>query len=557
MIAPSSFNLVDEHWIEVVTLEGAREMHSLSSVLREAHRIKLITAELPTMEFALHRLLLAVLYRAIISDDPVATWRALWNRAELPDEIQQYLVDYADRFDLLDSQQPFFQVADLHTRSGDVSGLERLIADVPNGSQYFTTRAAEHLRAISFGEAARWLVHAQAFDPSGIKSGAVGDPRVKGGKGYPIGTAWAGNLGGLLIEGNSLRETLLLNLRLENPGQPGVSWSREHDLPVWERPPLGAAEEKLNATTGPIPGRAPTGPADLLTWPSRRIRLSHDADRVTGVLIANGDRLWPQNRFGTEPMTGWRLSEPQTKKYSATMYMPRQHTIERSLWRGLGSLLPSAESTTTTASGDPGRPAPTLMWVSDRIEDPLPSDFLIRIRAVGIAYGSNSSVVDDLYDDTVETQATVLASRSLQACAVEAVEHSESAVRTLADLARDLEVAAGGEGIASRSRTLEQGYHRLDAPFRQWLLELSIDTDADSALFDWFAIARSMIRGVADQLVAAAPPGAWRGRNDSRGEHIDVGVADRRFRFRLDEKLPRPETSTHLTTGGNPNAVSL
>lgn len=557
MIAPKSFNLLDQPWIDVVTLDGEREMHSLGSVLSEAHRIRSITAELPTVEFALHRLLLAVLYRAILGQDPLSTWRALWKRVELPDEVQQYLVDYTDRFDLLDPLQPFLQVADLHTGSGEVSGLEKLIADVPNGSQYFTTRAAEHLRSISFAEAARWLVHAQAFDPSGIKSGAVGDPRVKGGKGYPIGIAWAGNLGGLLIEGNSLRETLLLNLRLEDPRQPGTPWSGDQDLAVWERPQLGAAEEKPDATTGPIPGRAPTGPADLLTWPSRRTRLFHDADRVTGVLIANGDRLGPQNRFAAEPMTAWRLSAPQTKKYSTNVYMPREHSIERSAWRGLGSLLPHAEHRRTTAAGNSGLPAQNLTWIQDLIGEPLPADFLIRARAVGVAYGSNNSVVDDIYDDTVITHASLLVSKSLQTCAVEAVDHCDSAVRTLADLARDLEVASGGEGSASRGRALEQGYHLLDPSFRQWLLALTASTDTERALFEWFDIGRRAIRSLADELIAAAPPASWRGRTDSRGEHMDVGVADRRFTFRLAERLPSATTSTDSTTGRETHAVTL
>ncbi|NYN06610.1 type I-E CRISPR-associated protein Cse1/CasA, partial [Salmonella enterica subsp. enterica serovar Typhimurium] len=64
---------------------------------------------------------------------------------------------------------------------------------------------------LSFAEAARWLVHTQAYDYSGIKPGVEGDPRVKGGKGYPIGTGWSGMTGGTVIRGTTLLETLLLN----------------------------------------------------------------------------------------------------------------------------------------------------------------------------------------------------------------------------------------------------------------------------------------------------------------------------------------------------------
>src|SRR5699024_2697574 len=80
------------------------------------------------------------------------------------------------------------------------------------------------------GEAARWLVHCMAFDISGIKSGAVGDPRVKGGKGYPIGIGWSGWLGGLYFEGDTLFQTLMLNTVLSD-GPVGGTRACEQDGP--------------------------------------------------------------------------------------------------------------------------------------------------------------------------------------------------------------------------------------------------------------------------------------------------------------------------------------
>ena len=40
-------------------------------------------------------------------------------------------------------------------------------------------RAEKTLKSLSYAEAARRLVTIQAYDYSGIKSGAVGDPRVR------------------------------------------------------------------------------------------------------------------------------------------------------------------------------------------------------------------------------------------------------------------------------------------------------------------------------------------------------------------------------------------
>ena len=185
----TGFNLLDEPWIPVVMLDDSLEELSLAQTFDRARLVRAVVGELPTTSFALHRLLLAVLYRSIVvpaSDAgghrPSEYWKTLWQLPEFPPAVGEYLESVRSRFDLLGPARPFMQVADLATAKGDISGLEKLIADVPNGLPYFTTRAGRALSRITFAEAARWLVHVMAFDISGIKSGAVGDARVKGGR---------------------------------------------------------------------------------------------------------------------------------------------------------------------------------------------------------------------------------------------------------------------------------------------------------------------------------------------------------------------------------------
>jgi CRISPR system Cascade subunit CasA len=213
MTVPPSYDLTTEPWIPVVGLDGAVQELSLVDVVGHAHELVAIGGELPTHGFALTRLVLAVLHRSVGGPADRADWADLWQAGELPvDDVARYLAGWRHRFDLFHPETPFLQVAGLATAKGEFSGLEKLIADVPNGHAFFTARAGRGVRSLDAPEAARWLVHTQAFDPSGIKSGAVDDPRVTGGKGYPIGIAWAGNLGGVLLQGTTLRETLLLNL---------------------------------------------------------------------------------------------------------------------------------------------------------------------------------------------------------------------------------------------------------------------------------------------------------------------------------------------------------
>ena len=537
-----SYNLLNERWLDVLLLDGSPTKMSIREVFHESPRIASLEGDIASVRLALHRLLIAILFRAVPVTDPRAAWRQLWNQSDLPvDMIDDYLDRWSNRFDLLDPLQPFLQVASLATAKGTASGLEKLIADVPNGHPYFTTRAGPGLRSIALDEGARWLVHVQAFDPSGIKSGAVGDPRVKAGKGFPIGTAWAGNLGGILVEGNSLKETLLLNLPLGRPDSDDEPWSTDEDRPVWERVPLTAAEEMPNATTGPILGRRPTGPADLLTWPSRRVRLVTENDRVIGVIVANGDVLWPQNRFSAEPMSAWRRSEPQSKKYSFEVFMPRQHDVERSLWRGAGALIPHADTIRQTADGSSGLVSPNLAWLGGAVVDVLGAEYLLRTRAIGIAYGSNNSVIDEVYDDSMVIHAAVLSSRVLQEGMIQAIARTDQAVQAVGDLGRDLEQAAGGDGPALRDSARSQGFARLDLPFRRWLPTLRPDTDIDAALSGWFLLAYQLLMALAAELIQASPPSAWSSRTDPRGSPIDIGIAQRRFLFALRRALPFPQ----------------
>ena len=63
--------------------------------------------------------------------------------------------------------------------------------------------------------------------------------------------------------------------------------------------------------------------------------------------------LQPHNRHGVEPHTAWRYSEPQSKKLKTVVYMPRLHIPGRSVWRGIGALLPSISGRGKASGGGP------------------------------------------------------------------------------------------------------------------------------------------------------------------------------------------------------------
>ncbi|MGV9587267.1 type I-E CRISPR-associated protein Cse1/CasA [Nocardia farcinica] len=537
----AEFDLLDEPWIIVTDASGKASEVSLRQVFRQADEYVAIGGEVPTQQFAILRLLLAILHRTVADRQGTAidVWSRLWQ--EWPaDDIDRYLLAHRDRFDLFHPSTPFFQVADLRSAKDGVSSLDKLIADVPNGDKYFTTRAGRSLDRIDFGEAARWLVHAHAFDPSGIKTGAEGDARVKGGKGYPIGVAWAGSLGGVYLEGGDLRRTLLLNLVLADPD--GDRYP-DHDLPPWERDPDGPA---VRAITGP------SGPVDLFTWQSRRVRLVNSGAQVTGVVLCNGDALESFNKQLLEPMTGWRYSENQSKKAGETRHYPMVHDPEKSLWRGLRSLLGDV------ASSEPvvGRAiAPGVVeWAGTLLDaGALPPEQPIRLHAVGMHYINNLSIVGDIVDDAIGFRAAMLASDPrLRICAVAAVQIAEEAVDALANLAADLAVAAGGEPTGARMRAREEGFFALEAPYRRWLAGLvPQSTGYARQAAEWEQTAFVIVRRLGTEYIAAAGDVAWVGR-PVREKWLDSSIAERWFYKKLRAVLPSAFTEHRDTQEKEP-----
>lgn len=535
-----SFDLTTEPWIPVLDLDGRECLLTPLEVVEQANRLATIGGELPTTGYALTRLLLAVLHRAVQGPRDGEHWQRLWDEPGLPaGAVADYLQRWRGRWDLLHPLTPFLQTADLRTAKGEHSQLSKLIADVPNGAPLFTTRAGRSLNRIGHAEAARWLVHAQAWDISGIKTGVLDDARTNGGRIYPLGVSWGGRTGGVLVEGPSLRDTLLLNLLPYRDEELSLGWGRpDDDLPAWEREPARPGPEP---DAFGQPRTRPTGPADLYTWPARRIRLVSGEDGVTGVVLTYGNPLAQQNAHTFEPMTAWRRSPTQEKALKQPLvYMPRRHSVERVFWRGLAALLPVAASTWTGRDAADSQPPATLRWLDvaqnqEWLDPALP----VRMRIVGVEYGAQDSSVEEIVSDQMSSRVAVLRADegTLGEQAVVAVRRCEEAVKALKNLAGNLVRAAGGDGDGPRARAEEIAFAALDAPFRRWMSGLVPGSDLSVVQQQWQLDVARIVRQLAEELVEQSGPAAWRGRV-VLGRHVDAGLADAWFRAALRTALP-------------------
>ncbi|MEU6857789.1 type I-E CRISPR-associated protein Cse1/CasA [Glycomyces sp. NPDC046736] len=537
------FNLIDDPWILVERHHGGPATVSLTTLFGDAADFTRITGDLPTQALPILRLALAIVHRAIEGPATFADWKDLWDAKRLPaEDIADYLAEHRSRFDLFHPETPFYQVADLTTKKTEL-GLAAFIADVPTGNPKYATRAAEGLERMDFAEAARWLVHCHAFDLSGIKGAAEGDPRAKGGKSYPIGPGSLGRLGGVYAEGDNLAETLMLNL-IPDEFLYGEDAPDEDDIPVWERDPHGPTPEDRQ------PPGIPKGLCDLYTWQSRRLRLVADDTGVTGALICQGDKLELRDQFANEPMTVWRRSEHQQKllKSAKPIYLPRRHDPDRNVWRGLSASLPALSAGST--AGAKFLPPKVVDWIGFASNRGLIArERTVHYHATGIAYGTQEAVITEIIDDRLSVAVALFEAdnRELAITVADAVIEAEKSVWALAALARDLARAAGGrDGVEGAGIAASvTAYAALDDRYRVWLAKLGPDTDTDAARAEWQRTVWQVVRDHGARLVAAAGPAAWVGRGEGK-DLINTPLAELRFRDRLRLALalafpPRPE----------------
>ena len=550
------YNLLDEPWIPVRLVDGTITDVGLLELLRRTTDIADLACELPTQSIAIQRLILAIAYRVATPRD-ARDWARQWDEGAPTEQMIEYLERWRDRFYLFGGRFPFMQVADLRTAKDAVSGLEKLIADVPNGEQFFTTRHGRALACIPASEAARWLVHAQAYDPSGIRSGAVGDSQVKGGKGYPIGPAWCGHLGLVWLKGQDLDETLVLNLiPASTAALRGVDSSTEWGVCSWE------ASEPESSVRGDYSLLDPAGtPKELsiprlLTWHSRRIRLVGDSSGVTGVVLAQGDKLAPQEMRLYEPQSLWRYSTPQSKKFKTDVYMPRKFEAGRALWRNLPGTLP----TVTTVQGvdkQPKReflPSATLSFHYQLDNASIQTSYpkVMRIQAVGVTYGPQESTFEDIYSDELTLSVAVMRveREDLSAEIDRQVRLTEEVARDVGTLAANLARAAGesgdGAGDGARDRAKELFFSAVDNDFRSWLTQVDGHESGRDIGRRWECTLRQHATDIQTELVRGASSSAIIGRDTGRG-YMNVGIAENYFRSALNKRLPVRNTNQEGT----------
>lgn len=539
------FNLLTEPWIRVRLRDNTVREVSLTEALVSAQDYVDLAGEMPTQNAAVLRLLLAVLFTVFSrvdakgkpqplaqSDDALERWSELWQLGHFPAEpVRDYLEQWKDRFWLFHPTHPFWQVpqAKIGTEYG-AAMLNGEMIESKNKLRLFPLYAGQNKEQLSYPQAARWLLSVNGFDDTSLK------PK---GKDLPsISVGWLGTLGFIQALGDTLYETLMLNLTLLRDGRECWGGSK----PCWERenPRSGERTEVC----------CPDDPAQLLTLQSRRLLLHRTGEIVDKAFALGGDFFSKENAFA-EQMTIWRTMP--VKKNEPVVFVPCRHDPAKQFWREFPAVF----------CQDGGHRPGVVCWIEKlqerrlKLLDPRRK---VHFRIVGVLYGTQNHI-DDIFSDSLTFQAglldelskrwTVRINREVQRC--------EDAAKLIGTLCKELKIAGGLDynqvkGFMEVQKVTEdaraQFYFAVDQPFRQWLQAIDPEQDdPDEAALRWQVRARSIAEKLGKQMVMEAGNAALKGHRivvdkDKKTERTILYTSPKAyncFRAKLWEIYPKTE----------------
>ncbi|MDI6772661.1 MAG: type I-E CRISPR-associated protein Cse1/CasA [bacterium] len=312
-----SFNLVDQPWVPVRTLDGGLVTLSLRDTLLQAHRLRCLEDASPLVLAALHRFLLAVLHRAL--EGPSTTEQAArWFQKGFPeDRITAYLDRRRERLDLFHPTHPFFQVPGLD----QVAKPQPWTILLPEEGSNNTTLLFNPSRREGYSpnparpdEAARALLTYQVFALQGLVKVFLTSA--------PASHVAPAAL--VFVLGENLHETLCLNL------VPYTDPAR--DVPIWERADVLTVDHMRQCPREPARGHV-----QGYTWPHRSVLFLPEElggrTAVPKVLRGAGVRLEEGEAYRYDPMVAYRYDD--RIGLSSLRFRPG-----RGFWRDFAALLP-------------------------------------------------------------------------------------------------------------------------------------------------------------------------------------------------------------------------
>ncbi|MBQ6983256.1 MAG: type I-E CRISPR-associated protein Cse1/CasA [Synergistaceae bacterium] len=470
------FNLIEESWIRVLDKDCRIKEVGIREALLNSHEFVELSGETKTQDFAVLRLLLAMMYTIFYrydidgneidvrenKDAVENNWKSMWADKRIPSKpVEKYLAKWHDRFWLFDDVQPFYQTKAVEGKTKKTISSAKMIGTLfesENKVRLFADRKEEG-RVLSYPEAARWLMHLNCFDDIAAKN-----PTPK--------RSWVGQLGLIALKGKNLFETIMLNFCADLD----VSNNIFDECPSWEQDNYNIEFNRLI--------NVPRNQAALLSLMSRRVLLCRREDnKIEDYYLAGGDYFEDLEVF-QEQMTLWAAYQESKKKDAPYKYRPRRHDPSRKIWQEFSSIVGVNEKN-SEKSRRPG--------VIDRLHQ-LDEDGIIEgshiakivTAAVIYDYGQLMTLpVIDVISDSLNFHTQILENETWYNKIVSEVEKCDSAAYYVSKLYKEIQNASGRRdkdaktNLSGEIDAKMRFYDSIDEPFRLWLEDLRADEDLD------------------------------------------------------------------------------
>lgn len=510
-MSDKEFNLLDEKWIRVIDRNCNVAEVSLVEVFRDAHLYQDLCGELPTQDFAVMRVLLAVLHTVFARydvrghvarlkepGDALDRWEELWTKKKFPEEvITAYLESQRENFYLFHPERPFFQCERAKIGTEYLAAkLNGNLSESSNKVRLFSNVNGPRKETMTFSEAARWLIYVNAYDDTSAKPSS--ESKKLGVKLPSPGVGWLGKLGLIAVSGDTLFETLMLNL---------VLLAEKHELqeeekPVWECDRIADGERTEI--------RMPNNLSELYTLQSRRLYLKRKDNQITGYYLLGGDFFEKENAF-IEPMTIWR----QVDNKREDLFTPRRHDASKQFWRNFSVFMQAKKGVR--------RPG-ILSWIGQLEEAGSIKGQLLNIKIASVQYGDKDFFVSNVFSDSIQMHASLISSMShgWQNMIIDSVAFCEDVSNRVWYFAKNVNIAEGGDFIPKEDKCSakvcankykSEFYNRVDAPFRKWLCMIEPEKDAmEQKKREWRKICVEIAADLGEEIVRQSDPMAILGR---------------------------------------------
>jgi CRISPR system Cascade subunit CasA len=479
---------------------------SLKEIFTHAEEIRCLAGEMPTMDAAILRFLLAVTMTVFyrfdvngnadeISEDndsepieAISRWKEYWDQGRFTERVFiEYLEQYRERFWLFHPKTPFFQVPDL--QYGTRYGLNSLRGNVKE-SENHTTRhhfSVAETEQISYGEATRWLIHLNAYAVN------LKQDKSAPGSNNAVGTGRLGRMGLLLVDGENLFQIIMLNLTVLKDGN--ELWGRPR--PIWE--------QQLRTDQGHEIA-PPDNLPEAYTIQSRRATLSRENGMVEGFQAIGGDYCSLTNAF-YEQMTVWQKEED--KKTKTVSYSPKSFQPSVQAWREFPTIFGEQEM---------GHVPGIILWLhSLQSTGCVPDNKKITLQTVGLIFGKMSYTFSDCYYDSITLASGLL--ESLDCVWNEIIIEEIEKCKKISDIllnsfSNDIVTLIYGESDSKKNNAKknnikqkqireylsEKYFSAIDHPFRSWLIEIDPhDSNHEASCVNWERQSYQIARKVTEE----------------------------------------------------------